>query len=328
MPPDATSTDGEAATPVDAAVGPSGRWPGTSVLVWGFASTVATLGAIRWLQGRFEGFEPMGFYVNLVIPAGAIAVGLLAGSGYGIGSWRSGAKAGIALIAIILVMQTMAYWAAQRQEYRAAIRLVEQLPAGFIQPPTFFEYYDQATRSMAWQDGKGGFGKPFGAWGYGIRALEILGFVGGAILIPLILRTLHYCENCAVYTRRKSLGVLPAGVPVQKTKRMAPLERMEYEKSIETEFTNAQKLVEELRTASEAGDGTRAAELLKTHGTTEKLGYKLTARCAVTLHRCPRCRAGEVEVILSSGQADQMHTLGKEAWAITAETAAAMTGEG
>ncbi len=77
-------------------------------------TTVATL-VLLSIVGRYE-FNPMGFYVNL-IPFGALIVGLLAGSGYGIGSWLTGAKMGRGLLVIVALLQIVAYFAAQYVEF-------------------------------------------------------------------------------------------------------------------------------------------------------------------------------------------------------------------
>jgi len=126
--------------------------PGLLVLSAGLATTVLTLGIVYLL-----GAQVMGWYVNYIIPAGAIFVGLCAGLGYGLGSWFTGAKISGRLLLMVVILQVIAYFGAQYLDYvmlRAAVGV----------PFSFLEYFDFVTRSFAWED-NGQPGQPFGAWG-------------------------------------------------------------------------------------------------------------------------------------------------------------------
>src|SRR3954467_8419799 len=85
---------------------PSSGVPYLIVLLGGFITSALTLAGIYWLNRKSPDFHPMGFYANYVIPAGAILVGLVAGSGYGIASWLTGARIGRGLLWTVVAMQT------------------------------------------------------------------------------------------------------------------------------------------------------------------------------------------------------------------------------
>src|SRR4051812_17886967 len=63
-------------------------------------TTVALFGA--WAAQKYGDENIMGWYANLVIPVGALLIGLVASSGYGIASWFSGVKIHRWLLGLIL----------------------------------------------------------------------------------------------------------------------------------------------------------------------------------------------------------------------------------
>ena len=60
------------------------------VLIAGVTTTVLALLGVWWLDNNTTDFHVMGWYGNYVIPAGALLVGMAAGSGYGIASYLTG----------------------------------------------------------------------------------------------------------------------------------------------------------------------------------------------------------------------------------------------
>ena len=95
--------------------------PGLLVLTAGILTGMLTLAALYFLNIVFEEFHAMGFYINGVIPFGAILVGMLAGSGYGIASWLSGAKISGGLLVMVIALQIAVYFFAQYVEYLAML---------------------------------------------------------------------------------------------------------------------------------------------------------------------------------------------------------------
>jgi hypothetical protein len=56
---------------------------------------------VHWIATAHPDFDLMGLYAALVIPAGALIVGALAGSGYGIASWLGGRRVGGGLVVAV-----------------------------------------------------------------------------------------------------------------------------------------------------------------------------------------------------------------------------------
>ena len=185
------------------------------VLISGLATTVLALLGIYALDVNVKDFNIMGWYANYVIPAGAIIVGIVAASGYGLASWFSGIKITSRLLWTVLALQLFAYFAAQYIEFHN-LHLIHREDGRSV---GFLEYYDAVARSFAWRQSDGSVGEPLGAWGYFFRGLEVLGFVGGGLIVPLVLRKAPYCPECQRYMKTRQLGLVPASVPAKKVKK-------------------------------------------------------------------------------------------------------------
>ena len=72
-----------------------------AVIGTGLLTTTAVLLFVHWLGGQIKDFEIMGLYWLFIIPAGAILVGIGAGSGYGFMSWKTGRKISGSLLIVI-----------------------------------------------------------------------------------------------------------------------------------------------------------------------------------------------------------------------------------
>lgn len=236
----------------------------------------------------------MGWYANGIIPVGAMLVGLVAGSGYGIASWFTGAKIGKGLMFQIVMLQLLAYMFSQYVDF-----LIVKAAFGNVQI-SFWEYFDLTTRAFAWgNDGKPG--EPFGAWGYGMRALEMAGFSLCAMIAPAILFAVPYCEACQVYMKSKELGLLPVGIAPRKIKKKDTDGQRDYEEELQRAMESGQQRMEKLLESVNEKDAGRFADLLSEHADNKKVIGKQTSRLAVTLEHCKHCRAGRVVLKLLTG---------------------------
>jgi hypothetical protein len=276
---------------------PSEKSPGVSVLLFGVGTSAATLAAVSLLGLTFEGFHPMGWYANYVLPVGALLVGLIAGCGYGIGSWMTGARVHRHLLVTVVVVQIAVYFAFQYVEFWLFVRPQAPIP--------FTTYFDLATRSFAWSN-HGKPGNPLGAWGYGIRLLEIAGFAAGGVIAPAILLRKPYCDRCGVYQRTREVGLVPAGVLPKKIGKKDTAAQEAYQKEVEAAFQLGQKAVELLVAAANQGDAAAFLRLLAECGGKKRDVDKLTTRLKLTLDRCPRCYSGTLVVTLVSGFGEKM----------------------
>jgi len=177
------------------------------VLCAGLATSMLALLGVFLLGRAADDWHIMGWYANYVIPAGAILVGLVASSGYGVASWRTGLKMTRGLLGVVLLLQVLVYFAAQHIEYQ---QLQPTHRDG--SPVSFVEYYDWTARSFAWKESNGSTGSPLGAWGYLFMGLQLVGFCAGSLIVPAFLWRAPYCQKCQVYMRTRRLATIPASV--------------------------------------------------------------------------------------------------------------------
>jgi hypothetical protein len=272
------------------AISARGERNSSMVIICGLATTAMALFGIYILDVLTDDFHVMGWYANYVIPAGAILVGLVASSGYGIASWISGFKITRKLLWTMLALQFIAYFAAQYIEFHG-LKLIHRdgKPVGFL------EYYDLIARSFAWKQSNGSRGEPLGGWGYAFRALEILGFVGGSLVVPILMAKAPYCEKCQRYQRRQQFGFLAGSVPAKKVKKSDQAGLAAYEAEQQQAFAQGQKTLEELTscaTENKTGDFQNFLTDLKT---SKKQTMKLPGRFAIELVHCKQCYAGWLE---------------------------------
>lgn len=263
------------------------RWPRDTraelVNAVGALTTIAALAGVYAIAK--EGFNLMLFYANYVLPVGAILVGAVCASGYGIAGWYTGLKMSPRLILGVVAQLALAYFIAQYEMFRTFVP--ESSPLGF------WQWFDATTRGFSFSKSGGG---QFGVFGYAMRALELAGFVFGGWLVPKALSAKPYCEPCRTYQRTTTLVKLPAG-PKQSV------------------FGGQSKAEEELRLRATAEEQMRAlfAEaLLANRASFNQLARsldttvaRLTASMIVELVRCPRCFDGKLTASLITGQGTQ-----------------------
>jgi hypothetical protein len=280
--------------------------PGKSsvpVLIAGLASSAVTLFLVWLLNQLGMDFNIMSFYVMYVVPVGAILVGLVAGLGYSLMSWHSGMRISKSLLSTIVLLQIVFYFAAQYIEYKY---LISQYPGG--EQITFLEYFDISSRQFAFEGKDGSIGEPLGAWGYIFRVLEIIGFVFGGLITPLILKSRAYCDTCQMYMRSKELVMLPAGQLPKKIRRKNKESFEEYQAQEEAAFDEGQQLLEDLRKYAGAGKLDRFRKIVEEHMPHKKEYNKLSQRIIVKVSHCPGCFKADLEASLVSGQGDKIKT--------------------
>ncbi|MES2645158.1 MAG: hypothetical protein V4850_37065 [Myxococcota bacterium] len=265
------------------------------VLGSGLLTTFLTLLFVQWLGT--QGTYPMGWYVNFIIPAGALIVGFAATSGYALGSWFGGCKLTGRVAAIVAALSFGAYLAAQFLDYLVQIDAVGLTPADI----GFLAYFDEVTRAFVWEE-RGEVGEPLGWVGYLLRLGEVVGFVGGGALIPLILRQSPYCEPCARYYRGHALGVLPAGLKARGM--LSGISKEDWAQQHEAAFQRGLKWLSVLAAAGEVGDHETWRNIVQESKDAPggDKPNKLDSRIVLRLHACPQCDEGFVRATLMSGQ--------------------------
>jgi hypothetical protein len=278
-----------------------GRDARVTVLLSGLVTTALALVGVYLLSAKTDDFNIMGWYANYVLPIGALIVGLVAASGYGIGSWRTGQKITRSLLWTVLGLQVAAYFAGQYIEFHSlGLQYNDGTPVGFL------SYFDYAARSFSWQQRDGSAGSPLGIWGYGFRLLELVGFCGGSLAVPLMLRAVPYCEGCQSYMKTKEAGLLPASVPSRRVKKSDATAQASYDVERQEAWKRGGDLTAAITERAAAGDVDGYRALLSEHASQKRQIVKLPARIALSIVRCPKCSGGFLKTILWTGQGKQM----------------------
>lgn len=274
--------------------------PALPVLVAGLVTGILALAGAWFLYEATE-FNLMGWYFWFVLPAGAIITGLVAGSGYGIASWKTGTKISKGLLWAVVGLQVVCYFGMQVMEYRQVVALFE------IEDLSFLAYFDEATRSWAFiTDGE--TGAAMGAWGYAFRLLEIGGFVFGGLVAPLVMRAAPFCEACQVFMKRKQVGLVPAGVEPRKVGKKDVAGQEAFAAEAEAAWNGGIDVLEGLCDAAMAGDADRFHALMSPYAGDQKAIDKLTARIRVMAEVCPQCHQGAVVSESLVGQGENLQT--------------------
>ncbi len=271
------------------------------VLYSGLATSALALLGVYLLDVSGSDFSIMGWYADYVLPIGALIVGVVASSGYGIASWVTGVKINRSLLWSVLAIQLLVYFAAQYIEF-SHLKLIHKDG----RPVGFFEYYDFIARSFAWKQDNGSMGQPLGAWGYCFRLLEIAGFAGGSLIVPAILLKAPYCQACQRYMGTRQLSLLAASVPARKIKKSDAEGLAAYQAEQEKAFTRGKDIAAMLQNMATAGEAAGFRQTLSELEAKKKEAAKLLLRISVHLISCKECQAGSLLFKLVAGQGNRI----------------------
>lgn len=242
-----------------------------------------------------RGTYVMGWYANFIIPVGALLVGMTAASGYGLAAWGTGLKMSRRLSWSVAGQLALSYFIAQYEEFRLVTPADSDLG--------FWAWFDAATRAFSWKSRGDGYGSSLGVLGYGLRVLELTGFVGGGMLVPLILSAKPYCEPCRTYKRTRTIAVLPAGA--RQRVFGSPPETEEL-----AAFEAGVAHLNAIFSAARSGDRARLEDEIRTRGPLgeQRDARKHTGHINVDLVRCPRCADGALTASLVQGTGQNIRT--------------------
>ncbi len=273
------------------------------LVLLGGAVTIALALAGVWLADR-AGESVMGWYADYVIPVGAILVGLVASSGFGIASWASGTKITGLLLLAVIAMLLGGYWLAQYLEFRLTFPDGAVLANG--DPAGFLDYYDAVTRSFRWIEHDKP-GQPLGALGYLLRLGEVVGFTGGGMIVPFTLRKLPYCDACRVYMRSPLVARIPAGIAWRKINAKKHPQEAQAQEEQARQALDAGTATLQAIVAASTKDGPALGQALNEHGPkATRAVEKLSARIWIQLVHCRHCAHGELRADLVTGQGKQI----------------------
>jgi len=273
------------------------------VLVAGVATSALALGGVWWLDNNTTDVNVMGWYGDYVIPAGALLVGLVAGSGYGIASYLTGFRIRRGLLLAVLALQLAGYAAAQYLEFRSLTREGPIVDADG-QAMTFAGYYHARAMNFAWDD-HGKRGEPLGGWGYFFVGLGVLGFALGGVLAPAALMKMPYCERCTLYMKTRTLALVPASARRRRISKKDAAAQAAFAEEQKRAESTAATLLEQTATLAARGDALGVKSALAGYpprGPEARRVGRLPARLRISVVRCRQCSSGHLQPSMMTGQ--------------------------
>lgn len=277
-------------------MGKSPRPINSMVLISGSITSGIAL-MLVYLLNQVE-FNPMGFYFLYLVPVGALLVGLLAGSGYAVGSRLTNVRVRGRMLQIIFLAGVVTFFAAHYITYREALaeagvsaeqaRFVDYLQ--WICENMVYDQYLIDQHNEAWE---------LGPLGYGFKALECVGFAFGGLIPLLVLKAVPYCDVCQFYRRKVACGVLNSEEQRDLLKRKKAKER---EVIIGEVLASMSERTGKLLDSMRNGPLGRNLDLMQ--GLPQKADKQSIARVRVDLMKCPGCDRHSVIAMLANQTVD------------------------
>ena len=258
------------------------RQPGAIVYLSGIATSVLTIFAVKW--GNAHDFYPMGWFVNGILPAGAILVGIVSGVGYAVGSRLLHVKLGGWFLALMFATGVVDYFAVQYLTYTSIIDAAG-VPA---EAYSFVDYLRDNAEKMSFRErhGRNEHGSPLGLWGYCFQLLIVLGFAVGAMIPSMIVFGMNYCHRCQVYLKDHRLAYIRSPESWSEVKALAKAERKAALDQIGAAI---------VAKAEQFAQSVSETNFEQTEALVKQLDPQQPSDCAahvvVTLMKCPNCDA-------------------------------------
>ena len=276
---------------------PPARSLSIPVLLAGIVTTILALALRVWMLDALN-TDVLLFVLWYVLPIGAYLVGLVAGVGYGVVSWRTGTRLTTSTMVAIAGVAVAAFVASQVADY-----LILASHGGAL--PTFGAWFDEVTRQISFTSDRGPDTGPVGVLGYGVMLVVMAGFVVGSLTVPAVVRSKNYCAACGQYMRTKTVGTLPASVKGRMMLGKSADVKAEYEAEQQTAFAQGTAVHDHLFALAKGDDAEAFGEAARLVGSSSKEANKLPTRLLVNLAACPSCRTGVLSSQTVTGQGRQ-----------------------
>ena len=259
------------------------RKPGLIVILCGLVSTIVTLVLVALLAQT--DFNIMGLYA-LIIPAGAMLVGVCSGLGYYFGSRYTQARVSKKFFWIVFAISLAGYAGAQYVTYLALVDTSKI---------TFLQYISILVENSTYKMSDSSDGFKLGVFGYLFQLLEALGFSAGAMFPVILLSAAPYCAACQFYLKKQSTGFINSTLEKPALKKQKKDQKKEILVTAISEVTAQAQTVIDQTTGT--GYDSTAAHIATLD---RKRNGNTLAQVATTLSKCPLCQTHHLRLLLTN----------------------------
>lgn len=180
---------------------PRERTPGVLVYLAGVGTTALT---VLLVQATRSDLNVLSFYVNGILPVGALAIGTISGLGYALGSRVLNVRLSRGFVLGMLTTGVADWFALQYFEYAELLERFHLSDDAF----NFLEFLTRSATSMTFTSTGSSRGIELGDVGYVFKALELAGFAVGTMIPSAVLMFMPYCRGCRRYLSKERTGVI------------------------------------------------------------------------------------------------------------------------
>lgn len=266
------------------ALPPPTHHPELIVLMAGVATSAATLWVVSLLADA--GIYVMGWYWFLLVPVGALLVGLVSGLGYAMAARKVNMKLTYGFVSGMVFISLLDYFA---NHYVSYLSVLERVHPSVEY--SFVSYLQDICETMTFsRTADGGPGEPIGLLGYLFKGLEAAGYVAGATIPAKMavdsVASTPDCLNCRQYYAPERFGYLNAPEQWADVAELPRLERILAMRDSRT------PLLERTEAIMDSLEGASCAEARMAVSKLEKTAAMgNTGSVTFTLRKCPGCMA-------------------------------------
>lgn len=272
------------------------RQPGLIVYLCGLGTSALALWLVNYLN-ESQDFNIMGWYINAIIPGGALLVGIASGVGYAVASRLLQVKLSKAFVFGMITTALIDYVAAQYLTYTHVLERLNIPPERY----GFTDYIREICEGMSFRDRNSGeAGGALGMWGYLFKLLEMGGYALGAMVPSLTVFGMPYCKKCQQYLKAHRTAHIHSPDQWPVVKKLAKKERLAaLQTAIQALTDRANEITAPIASAPLADTEAAVAAL---DSTVQK---DAAARITFTLKKCPQCDAHHLKLTLSHFTVDK-----------------------
>jgi len=166
-------------------------------------ATALLVAVAETVVANLTGFNLFGFSFFVIIPVGALIVGVAAASGYYFGCKYFQLRPGFFLVAQMIIVAAATNLLIYYLEYQTLV-LDDGVRASSI--VTFSQYLDVSLTQQELRIGRGATPTgPIGQFGYWLAIIEFVGFLVGGLFVVLMLFIAPTCKSCNLFYRRRAV---------------------------------------------------------------------------------------------------------------------------